>query len=417
MPVLNNETKTELIGLIRKSGTAGLLAWKSKYSSLLVGDPCVIDLSSARICGVDLNDADLRHVNLSGAHLKGTKLVNAKLSYADLTEAHLEGAFLNSATLHGTHLRSAQLESACFRGADLEGAHLNHAIVDGTDFLRATLTGADFSHVRCVGEGKTDFTRAILCGATLDRSVLPKAIFEHANLTSVKAESASWTEANLSYGDISSAELKSVDLRDVTCQYAIVNGATLIDSNCIVGRHTDFSGTGLSSIRIPPELLAELEYNIRRVNWGNFYKHRRLLGLPWRLFWLTSDYGKSTGRIVFAFILTSFVFAVVYLIPTPSPSWFPEWLPQFECEPIVANLDSYETESGEKLRIEGGKLWLRSFYFSIVTMTTLGFGDMHANPSGYWGHILIALQVILGYVLLGALITRLAILFQSKSAR
>jgi hypothetical protein len=58
--------------------------------------------------------------------------------------------------------------------------------------------------------------------------------------------------------------------------------------------------------------------------------------------------------------------------------------------------------------------WLlpfRSFYFSIVTMTTLGFGDMHANCQSFWGHLLIGIQVLLGYVLLGALVTRFAVLF------
>jgi len=44
-------------------------------------------------------------------------------------------------------------------------------------------------------------------------------------------------------------------------------------------------------------------------------------------------------------------------------------------------------------------------------MTTLGFGDMHANCQSFWGHLLLTVRVILGYVLLGALITRFAVLF------
>ena len=56
---------------------------------------------------------------------------------------------------------------------------------------------------------------------------------------------------------------------------------------------------------------------------------------------------------------------------------------------------------------------VRALYFSIVTMTTLGFGDMHATPDGWLGHVLLSVQVILGYVILGALITRLSVLFTS----
>jgi hypothetical protein len=71
---------------------------------------------------------------------------------------------------------------------------------------------------------------------------------------------------------------------------------------------------------------------------------------------------------------------------------------------------------------EGGPIsWclvpLRSIYFSVVTMTTLGFGDMYANSHNLWwgwlGHILLIVQVILGYVLLGALVTRFAVLFKA----
>jgi hypothetical protein len=54
---------------------------------------------------------------------------------------------------------------------------------------------------------------------------------------------------------------------------------------------------------------------------------------------------------------------------------------------------------------------LRTLYFSIVTQTTLGFGDMYAKGQSIFGHLLLMLQVLLGYVLLGALITRFAVLF------
>ena len=44
-------------------------------------------------------------------------------------------------------------------------------------------------------------------------------------------------------------------------------------------------------------------------------------------------------------------------------------------------------------------------------MTTLGFGDIAANPDSWQGQLLLMAQVILGYVLLGTLVTRFAVLF------
>ncbi len=58
---------------------------------------------------------------------------------------------------------------------------------------------------------------------------------------------------------------------------------------------------------------------------------------------------------------------------------------------------------------------LRAVYFSIVTMTTLGFGDMFAAPNHFLGYPLLIGQVLLGYVLLAALVTRIAVLFTTVS--
>ena len=39
--------------------------------------------------------------------------------------------------------------------------------------------------------------------------------------------------------------------------------------------------------------------------------------------------------------------------------------------------------------------------------------DMHASPTGYAGYILLSIQVLLGYILLGALITRFSVMFNA----
>ena len=70
---------------------------------------------------------------------------------------------------------------------------------------------------------------------------------------------------------------------------------------------------------------------------------------------------------------------------------------------------------GADLTLAPLELAVRSLYSSVVTMTTLGFGDMHANPASIAGHALLMVQVLLGYMMLGSLITRLAIFFQSRS--
>jgi hypothetical protein len=49
---------------------------------------------------------------------------------------------------------------------------------------------------------------------------------------------------------------------------------------------------------------------------------------------------------------------------------------------------------------------LSFIYYSIVTFTTLGFGDIYPKPG--WLQFWVALEVILGYIMLGGLISILA---------
>ncbi len=112
-----------------------------------------------------------------------------------------------------------------------------------------------------------------------------------------------------------------------------------------------------------------------------------------------SDYGMSTVRVVGVFFLLALLFAAVYM------NWG-YWRP-----PGIVSKLIVQPEIGEAAWHYFGRALIRPVYFSIVTMTTLGFGDMYANKGSIAGHVILAVQVILGYVLLGALITRFAVLF------
>ncbi|MBS3764581.1 MAG: two pore domain potassium channel family protein [Planctomycetes bacterium] len=101
------------------------------------------------------------------------------------------------------------------------------------------------------------------------------------------------------------------------------------------------------------------------------------------------DYGRSTWRVLISFTVLAMGFAVAYTL-----------LP----ESVVA---IWAEQPGQRLGFG------YSLYFSIVTMTTLGFGDVYAAPSSAVGQFLLSLQVVLGYLLLGTLVTRFAMLFSA----
>ena len=174
----------------------------------------------------------------------------------------------------------------------------------------------------------------------------------------------------------------------------VLDDKTLI-WDCTVDRKTDFRGVGLGNVRIDPATRALLEYNVRRKNWEEWYQKKKWYRGFVQLFWWVSDYGLSTPQILKVFFSSAFCFALLYYL----------W--GFLAPPgIVENL--FEVAG---VAVPGHVVPVRAFYFSVVTMTTLGFGDLHANPTSVWGHLFLAVQVILGYGILGALITRLNILF------
>ncbi len=285
-----------------------------------------------------------------------------------LERANLQGAKLLGANLQGVHLPFANLQGAVLTVANLQGANLFGANLEGANLRRANLQGAQLR-------------AANLRGAHLREANLQGGDLGHANLQG----------ADLRRANLQGAKLSGSDLNGADFYMAAVDGQTIILTREI-DKKTDFRGVGLDSARVDPGLKQLLKYNIRRIRWREWYEK----GTPWvqRLkkafiqpFWWMSDYGRSTGRIAACFFVLAALFAIAYLA---SPSM------------LMVN--------GKVGDVRGP---LHALYFSVVTMTTLGFGDIHANPDSRVGQILLMFQVLLGYILLAALVTRFAVLFQA----
>ena len=253
---------------------------------------------------------------------------------------------------------------------------------------------------------------ALFNGTYLQGADLDDANLEGAELGVANLQRAELWRANLQGADLMGSNLQGAEFMGAKLQGARFMGATVNSStnflDCEIDENTDFCHTGLENMRIESGTRTRLKYNIRRMNWRDwywgssihkvFYKDydrprrracrvlwRLLATSPVRLFWKMSDYGRSTLRIMLTFFVLATGFAVVYLLRP--------------CCVMVNN------EVGD---IRG---FVHALYFSVVTMTTLGFGDIAANPDSWPGQVVLMVQVILGYVLLGALVTRLAVLF------
>jgi len=272
------------------------------------------------------------------------------------------------------------LEEARFDSASLQKAIFGKAHLEGSYFWHADVKGADFH------------------SAHLDNSKLGVAHFENCNFTDAILVNANFSPSNLNGAKFTNADLKGCSMR--AC---VVDGSTRF-WNCHINRYskserfTDLTGTALNNVIITPREKQLFEYNVRRMNWEAWYKYKNwhrsenernrvVQKLMWfiKLFWSFSEYGRSTWKIIIWFLIFSVSFAFVY------------WL-----FPFLIRVDD---------PVENIRGFWHALYFSVVTMTTLGFGDIAANPDSWAGQTLLMAQVILGYVLLGALVTRFAVLF------
>ncbi|MGI9625975.1 MAG: pentapeptide repeat-containing protein [Longimicrobiales bacterium] len=301
-----------------------------------------------------------------------------KLQGADLAGANLEGLDLSGLDLSGADLTGANLRRATMVGTNLAGATLDHADLQGAELLGATLKGADLSDVDGTNAGfggsdasGADFFNAKLEGATFTRGTLVGADFRAAVLRGVRLREADLEDANLDRADLRDADLESSRLAGANFQGARLQGARLTNVDGYgeanwVGAEiagTDFTGA----------------YRVRRTIMDeNFLHEFRTSGslnskLYW-LWWATSDCGRSMGRWSLFTLLLTLAFAGLYSL-------------------VDLDLGSYPTR-------------ISYLYYSVVTLTTLGYGDV--LPASGPAQLLAMIQVLIGYVMLGGLISILS---------
>jgi len=274
-------------------------------------------------------------------------------------------------------LRSVQLHGMDLSGATLICADIRDAKLDAVSLARARLWDA-----RLDGAQLWD---ANLNGAELHVAHLVNCSLLHARLNAAKLTGANLTGALLAYADFSNADLGGV-----------IYGRTLLSGRCAGVRITTSYGNAIFKRDVEDQEYIDSLANHWGIweDWQN-YKRRMLMhnagtimqGRAWvakQYRWLLfqtwsrlTDYGRSMSRVLLVSLLIAVLFGVVY-----------DW-----CD--MLHRDEYTPDWG-----------FTAIYYSIVTYTTLGFGDV--TPQSKWGQVLVTLEVFLGYLSLGLVVSVLA---------
>jgi uncharacterized protein YjbI with pentapeptide repeats len=317
----------------------------------------MVDVASI-VAGQDLSGARLIGADLSGRDLSGCDLSGAELSNADLSGAKLVGARLVGATLYGANLAGAVLLKADLSGADLSesncrDAMLGGASLDGATFFHVDLSNAALSKATALG---ADFRAANLSDARMLEMDLRRAILERATL-----RGADLSGSRVDHADLTDANLERARLRDVV-GYGTARwiGVEVLD--------VDFTRAHLLRRTI-------LDENYLH-EFANASTTRNWLFHLWRL---TSDCGRSLWRWSMVSLFVAVFFAVAYTF-------------------VGIDYGDHRTA-------------LSPLYFSVVTLTTLGYGDV--VPASEAAQLLVMIEVVLGHVMLGGLLS----IFATRMAR
>ena len=298
------------------------------------------------LCGVDLSDIDLAGANLGDADLADADFCQANLKNANLKLANLAGADMSNAKLTGAALYKADLSAACLMEADLSDADLREAKLTDADLRGSRLRGANLTETNL---SSANLGEADLAGAILAEADITQTNMSHANLASVNM-------IGMRYGGFRSMRGHCHGIRGLDSCFG--NALFVRDA-----KDQDYLDTLESAIANTAQPL-----------------HRK-----WKRFWFAAwgliDYGRSLVRTALYALMLSVAFGLFYFL-------------DMLCGWGFIDLSS------------SSQSWLSPFYFSVVTYTTLGFGDI--TPKHWFGEIVVISEVVLGYTTLGLLLSILA---------
>ncbi|MFH1551187.1 MAG: pentapeptide repeat-containing protein [Planctomycetota bacterium] len=329
------------------------------------------DLTDANLQGTNLSDVNLQEADLSNANLRGADLSdanfqdavlrNTNFQEANLWNANLQRADLSIANLQMADIGSSNLQKAYFEKAKLQGADFNCADVAGPVLKKSRLDASQSEVEQEIDDRSADFRNVEFSREWRGPRWIIPVIAWIIHLGKKKLAWRKWKGKKKTR-----REIRMQEYPEPKRWYA--------------GRPTTFFRVATSNVDWSKN--PGLKRYIEDEQFIEDFKEKH----P-KIYWLwamSSDCGRCLSLWAFWSVFFAGLFAIIY---TALPS--------------IVTVDS---------NLPYGHFFT-NLYFSVVTFTTLGFGDIHAD--NLWGAFVVGAEVVLGYFFLGGLVAILA----SKLAR
>ena len=237
-------------------------------------------------------------------------------------------------------------------------------------------------------DAKPDLTEAALQRANLREVnfqgvLLEDANLQRANLREANLQEANLRKANLKRANLTEANLKRAYLFNANLQGALLARADFRNSDVVVVKYKKLGlclGIRLEGCYGSPRFIRDTKDNEYIEEFRNNHKYL------WAIWSVTSDCGRSAFRWILWSLFFALSFAGIFR--------------------LIGKEGNFKTD----LPFD----WVTAVYYSIVTFTTLGFGDV--TPISPIAMFCVTIEVILGYVMLGGLISIMATKLARRAA-
>ena len=316
--------------------------------------------------------------------------------------------------IQGFNLEGADLQWSEFRDVEFRSCHLTGAVLDNL-----TITNSKFMDTML---NRAAFINSTLSNVSFNYKSMKEVLFNLSTLKKVEFIHIDLSKSSFLSADIEECRIILSTISDCDFSYAKIDYKTSILNNNI-NKNTNFTGVGISGIVMEEDVKSILEKNIRRIHWEEWYNkdkiyywwkkrksefenpqyldsykerlspkwsrlkkiERIIIDFPARLFWEISDYGSSTLRIILSFFILNIIFSLYY-------------------GALSFGVDKFVIFSGNFINI-----------FLQTILVPFGITSIDISSLYSFSLSLVVIHVILSYVILAALVTRLAVLFQNRS--
>ncbi|HEY0079563.1 MAG TPA: pentapeptide repeat-containing protein [Pyrinomonadaceae bacterium] len=242
------------------------------------------------------------------------------------------------------------------------------------------LRGLDLARLppedRRLGDSDSRATQPLdLSYARLEGSRLIDLNLSHANLVRAHLQKATLRRTNFTGADLTKAQLEDADVRNAILEDARL-GVIRYTEDSFLWRGTVLMETHLGrAFYVDPllERCARDQYYIYMLKYRK--RNNPIFRIIFGLWWLTSNYGKSVSLWALWAVLFMLGFAIIF----------------------------YRLGAGAFAVTSLRWNFQTAVYYSVVTFTTLGFGDItpKTQEAAWWT----TAEVIIGYLMLGGLVS------------